>query len=288
MSPRRPAYAGVVAEQTIRRPHPALAGLLAAYHGYHHVIDEHAVHHGLPGTSATLIIAFDEPLDVGWLDRPASRDAFWCMAGGLHTRPALIRTHGHQHGIQIDLAPAGARALLGLPIGALATELVHHDDLPVGIPARLRERLATTPDWGTRFDLLDAHLLGLLHSPRPRARPETAEAWRLIQATHGAVRTAELARQVGWSERHLRSLFAAEYGVTPKQAARLARFERARALAIGGLGWAAVAQGAGYAEQAHLAREWRDFAGLTPTETLADPLRIVQDEEPGRLASSSA
>ena len=80
-----------------------------------------------------------------------------------------------------------------------------------------------------------------------------------------------LVDQLGVSRRHLAALFRREVGLTPKAAARVLRFEhtlaafddpRAHSLAD-------VAVGCGYYDQAHLNREFRTFAGCTPTEYLA-------------------
>ncbi|HOA58762.1 MAG TPA: hypothetical protein PKI09_12305, partial [Dermatophilaceae bacterium] len=100
----------------VGRPHPALRPFVNAYVGYRHQ-GAPAVHHGVAGPSATVILAFDEPIDTAWKDDPASRGEHWRLASGLHTRPALIHTGGSQHGIQLDLTPLGVRALLGLPVG---------------------------------------------------------------------------------------------------------------------------------------------------------------------------
>ena len=64
----------------------------------------------------------------------------------------------------------------------------------------------------------------------------------------------------------------------PKDLARVVRFERSRLL-LRGAGWATIAEVAsrcGYYDQAHLAREWRDLAGVAPTGWLAgDDLAAV-------------
>ena len=64
----------------------------------------------------------------------------------------------------------------------------------------------------------------------------------------------------------------AEFGVTPKEYQRLVRFEAARGRLVaehrGGAALAAVAAASGFADQAHLTREWRAMAGCTPTEWL--------------------
>ena len=86
-----------------------------------------------------------------------------------------------------------------------------------------------------------------------------------------------LADAVGYSDRRLSTLFDAEIGLTPKTAARVIRFDRARraiqAAAPGQMG--RIAAEHGYADQSHLVR---DFAprGRSPTKWLAEEFRNVQ------------
>ena len=262
----------------VSAPHPALAAYVDAYVGYDHVLHRDAVHHGLPSGTATVIIAFDVPLDHGWVDA-AGRTMYWTVAAGLHIRPALIHTNGRQHGIQIGLTPAGARALLGLPIAALAHVVADHRELPGGVPSGLHARLADAPTWTARFGLLDAHLLRQAQRfDRSIGAPEVAEAWRVILATRGRARVEAVARHVGWSRRHLEQRFREELGLSPKQSARVVRFDHARRLAATGRPLAEVAATTGYADQAHLTREWRSLAGQTPRQTLAENLAFLQDE----------
>ena len=79
---------------------------------------------------------------------------------------------------------------------------------------------------------------------------------------------------MGWSPRRLLERFRAEIGLGPQQAARVARFDAARrrlaaevvAEAAGGTraDLALVAADCGYADQAHMTREWCVHAGLPP------------------------
>jgi len=277
-----------------RHPHPALAPYVEPYVGYDEVMAPDAVHHGVPAAAATVILDFDEPLDVGWLHDPGTRDRHWTLASGLHLAPALIHTHGRQHGIQLALTPLGVRALLGVPVATLSGELVGHDDLPGGLDAPVLSRLAEAPGWDARFDLLDLHLLGVLRrarDPRSVVPAEVAAAWRLLARVRGRARVDWLADEVGWSRRHLTGRFTAEYGVTPKEAARLMRFEHARGLTGQRVPLAEVALEAGYADQAHLAREWRRLAGQPASATLreqAEQFPFVQDMDDARVASSPA
>ena len=69
-----------------------------------------AVHHGVPSAAATVILAFDDPIDTAWKDDPSSRASYWRLACGLHTRPALIHsgTVSYTHLVPQKQLPKGA------------------------------------------------------------------------------------------------------------------------------------------------------------------------------------
>ena len=71
--------------------------------------------------------------------------------------------------------------------------------------------------------------------------------------------------------RRLERAFARAVGVSPKVLDRVLRLRRAiRALERGTPGWSAIACEAGYADQAHLIREFRSLAGITPARWAAE------------------
>jgi AraC-like DNA-binding protein len=92
--------------------------------------------------------------------------------------------------------------------------------------------------------------------------------WRQIDASGGQARIGELVEQTGWSHRHVATVFGAEVGLTPKQAAGVVRFERAAA-DLGRLPLAHIAARHGYADQSHLTRAVARYAGETPSELAA-------------------
>lgn len=112
-------------------------------------------------------------------------------------------------------------------------------------------------------DTVARRLASFRASPRPRA----LQALRCIQASGGQVRMSALARTLGVSERTLHRDVLDEAGVPPKLLARVLRFQRAVALLRSGTGedLSSVALACGYSDQAHLSREVRELAGLTPT-----------------------
>lgn len=261
-------------------PHPHLRRFVDAYHGYRYAGGPAGVHHGLPSTSLTVVLSFDHPLDVGWLAAPDTRRQAWAVASGLHLGPAVIHHDGRQHGIQLGLTPSGARALLGVPAKELRSGLVALDELLGGAAADLYDDVARAPAWTDRFAALDAALLRRAAASADEPSPDETlrHAWRRLHASGGRLPVDHLAAEVGWSRGHLARRFQRELGLGPKQVARLVRFGAARKLvSTGGTRLVDVAADCGYADQAHLTREWQQLTGLSPSGWLEKEGTFLQD-----------
>ncbi|SDF60234.1 Helix-turn-helix domain-containing protein [Blastococcus fimeti] len=280
-------------ESVVHRVHPRLRPFVAAAVGYRHEGLPPGEHLGLPSPFLTLIVPLEDPLELAAHPDPAQPPGSYDgLVGGLHTRPARITHPGRQSGIQLSLTPAGARSLLGCPAGALASLDSPLDDVLGVVGTELVERVRAAESWPARFAVLEQVLLRQVADDG--VRPEVAEAWRLTTASAGRLPVAEVAARVGWSVRHLEQRFRAETGLGPKAAARVARFDRARRALAGRaatgrpLDLAGLAGAAGFADQAHLTREWRAFSGLPPTRWLAEEFGFVQDTAALTTALSSA
>jgi len=269
-------------------PGPALRGHVA-YHGYDMRGGAPGVHRGLPSPYLTFIVTFGEPLVMRTPDGGLARRR--TAIGGLHTTPETIVHDGRQSGVHVVLDPLAARALLGRPASDLAGITVDGDDVLGAVVRELEERVEAADGWESRFAALDDVLQRALRGgTSPAARrpiaPEVRRAWRRLVGTAGTVPVRALADEVGWSERHLGQRFRAEIGVAPKVAGRMARFDRARhrlaarAVAGGPLGLADIAADGGYADQAHLTREFGALAGCSPTRWLAEEIGNLQDARP--------
>jgi AraC-like DNA-binding protein len=270
----------VVINEAVRGvPTPALRPFVAWYSGYRQAGIAPARHRGLPSPYLTVILTLDEPLVVDRHPDPAQHPgSFRTLVGGLHTVPVLLSHEGYQSGIQLALRPLGARRLLGLPAGALGGIDVHGEEILGSLAVELQERVRLEPSWPARFSLIDDVLLRVCTGRAPFTAPpgEVFEAWRLLM--RGSYRVAEVAQTVGWSVRRLSERFGAELGVTPKAAARIARFDRARRALQSTTEprLADLAADCGYYDQAHLAREFRELAGLPPSQWLASEGRFFQ------------
>ncbi len=104
-----------------------------------------------------------------------------------------------------------------------------------------------------------------------------------ILHTGGNIRIADLAERAGLSERQLRRRFTLAVGLSPKE---LTRVRRVRASIIGSLEeapepWVELAFAHGYADQPHLAHEFRRLVGLSPEQLKEHLRRIVHGDFEG-------
>ena len=117
-----------------------------------------------------------------------------------------------------------------------------------------------------------------LADARPPA-PGVAWAWRRLVETGGRVAIGDLGGELGWSRKRIVARFREEIGLSPKAAARVLRFERARlerrALAGSPTG-RRLRFDCGYYDQSHLIHEFRSVTDRTPETFFQDELAPTQ------------
>ncbi|MGW1892925.1 helix-turn-helix domain-containing protein [Streptomyces sp. NPDC002004] len=158
--------------------------------------------------------------------------------------------------------PGTAPALLGVPAHELRDRRVDLADLwPAARVRRLGERVGSAPEPAAALDALALRLAADAEpfDPLLKAVVESLGDGRPVAATAASV-------GLGARALHRRSLAAFGYG--PKILARVLRLQRALALARSGVPLAETAARAGFADQAHLARDVRELAGAPVTELI--------------------
>jgi AraC-like DNA-binding protein len=253
-----------------RDPVPGLRGLVQGYEDFEERSPAPLCRREVALPDVVVIVDLGEGWRVGEAAGPdmAHHGSF---VAGVHDRPTAVEHGGRARCMQVNLTPLGARALLGTPLGELTNRVVALEDVLGPAARHLAERLDGAAGWEERFAILDAVLLARAASAEP-VRPDVAWAWRRLVRSRGSIAVAALAAELGCSRRHLAARFGEEVGLPPKAYARLLRFQRAtEALLSGGEPrLAEVAAACGYADQSHLNRDFRAFAGTTPSALLAD------------------
>jgi AraC-like DNA-binding protein len=209
--------------------------------------------------------AGDPPLHRVFPDGAA--DLVLTPAGAVLYGPAVsVRLIRHESVFGLRIRPGAAKAVLGLPPKEFLDATVPLDCVWGRRAETFAECLAHHAEPGAA----EASLMRLLARTSP-LDGAVMRALVLIRRNPGCG-VAALAREVGLSERQLRRRFADHVGLGVKSYARIVRFERVldaarrhkRLFGAAAPGWASVAAEHGFADQAHLVRETKALAGLTP------------------------
>ena len=232
-------------------PAPELKPWVAAYWHFRVRPGTGEIEHWIPLTGGTML-AFPR-------GGPAS-------IVGPRVTPLRTMVHGGDVLWGVHFWPGAGVSLLGPGAGALRERLdLAREALGHAWLEPLREVLAAEDDEEAAARRLDAALLPRIDEASPLDETVMTAVFRLI-ASGGGLRVQELADGLGLSTRQLRRRFRAATDLTPKELARLQRMRACAQVVISPdpERWIDVAAEHGYADQAHLVREFRRILGLTP------------------------
>jgi AraC-like DNA-binding protein len=191
---------------------------------------------------------------------------------------------------ELRVLPDGCMDIIGDDVvGSLTSAFVAKldaGDEAVGV--RLRPG-AFTALYGVPADELSDLRLPLADVVRPRSLRELArDAPRpdpIVAAALHAPDVGALARETGYSTRHLRRRLLAATGHSPK---RLSRIGRMQAVLAAGRGesWARTAVDFGFHDESHMINDIRALAKATPQTMLED--RVPTRAGPGVTADAAA
>lgn len=208
----------------------------------------------------------DDPLRLfDDVDDRTGRTVGRAVVGGARAASYLREVASPTWSVGAQLRPGASSLLFGVPADELAGRHTPLDDLWPAAAARIREQLHEARRPERQLDLFEA----LLEARLPAVRglhPAVAQALAHFTTTAPDVRAAAAA--TGYSHRAFTALFRRDVGLAPKRYCRVLRFQRvlARAVADRTASWADLALDAGYSDQPHFNRDFREFAGVTPGE----------------------
>jgi AraC-like DNA-binding protein len=211
------------------------------------------------------IVALTDPMGDGGGIAPS-------LLIGIRSRFNIMDTAKLRAAMGVVFWPAGVHVFLGPLTDAFHNKNVSLDLIWGSMVRNLRDRLRAANDPAEKFRVLEVTLLEHLNE---RFQLNTAVRYALQEFARRPEipRVQELAHRAGLSRRHFSQLFREQIGLTPKLYCRLQRFQNTLKLIPSGasVDWAQLALAAGYSDQAHLAHEFHDFSGLSPSAYLASP-----------------
>ncbi len=199
---------------------------------------------------------------------------------------------GERHFMVVRFTPIGAYLFFRLPMHLIANEALDLALIDPGLGRVLMSRIGVARNWPDRFAAMESLIAERV--ARVESPASVAAAWRRLVATDGRIALGSLAAEMDCSHRTLIARFRTCVGLPPKTIARLLRFNRVvRSLdrlsrtrsndpvgkpyievrtpedrKAGAIQWADLAADCGYFDQAHLIRDFREFAGSTPAAFL--------------------
>jgi AraC-like DNA-binding protein len=225
--------------------------------------------HILPSGGVQLVFALHDTPIICMPGPPSTQRIEWShtLVHGPQWRHYTAGPKPRGATVGVAFRAGAAAAVLGVGMTDLAG---HHVTLSTlwGSPGQdLHERLMVAADPIDIFHILERDLNARLR-PSLLMHPAVSRALNSCSPTRPPPRVADVQLESGYSPRHFIALFRAAVGLTPKHYYRIQRFNNvARCLAAEGqCDLAELAASVGYSDQAHLTRDFREFAGVTPTQ----------------------
>jgi AraC-like DNA-binding protein len=174
---------------------------------------------------------------------------------------------GTRHCIEIALRPWAANRLFQGASTEFAKETIALENIWGKDANMLIEQLSEISSWSKQFSLIDRVLVEKFITSHSMVRPEIRWAWNQLESQGGCLSIRQLAKTIGWSDRHFAKCFREQIGMTPKAAARQIRFTQAHRLLTASDDYALseIALICGYSDQSHFTREFHSFSGCSPT-----------------------
>ncbi|MEH6434146.1 AraC family transcriptional regulator [Massilia sp. DD77] len=166
--------------------------------------------------------------------------------------------------VGVELLPGAPQALFGVGAGELAGRHTPLSELWGRTADSLLQQLAEETDPQRQLVRLESSLAA--HFPSEATLHPSVLCALAAFARPG--RIDDVVLESRYSHRGFIALFRQATGVSPKRYARLMRFQAllASMRAHPGASLGELAYGAGYSDQAHMTREFREFAGVTPSQ----------------------
>jgi AraC-like DNA-binding protein len=250
----------------VRTPAPPLAGLVRSLVYRSGEQPQRSVEKILPSAETGLWVNLHRDAFRSFDPAGRASQVPGAMLAGPASRASVIEfEQGHAH-VCVMFALGAASCFVAAPLTLARDEMVPLEVLWKGSGARLRERLLEARTPGDALAVTEAVLLEQLAGDWTRD-PAVVPAARALSR---GVRVGEVAADLGLLPRTLRRRFTAQVGLTPKRFGRVQRMQRLVHDLDGqrDADWAALAAWHGYADQSHLADEFRELAGVTPGEYL--------------------
>jgi len=250
-----------------RPPSPLLAPVVASL-SYIEGVFPHGRERVVPSGTSQLLFNLDADRLETFADNgvDCTESTAGAALSGVRSSHTVIDSGGRCALIIVGFRPGGAYPFFDAPSSATSGRLVGLDALWGGRGTLLRDRLLEAPSPEARLDLVEEGLRAHLVRPPVRDPFLTFAVAALDRGAH----VSAVSERLGLTSKGFVRSFREQTGLTPKRFARIRRFQRTLSSiqCSSSTDWSELAARCGYFDQAHLIHEFREFAGITPTQYL--------------------
>lgn len=234
-----------------------------------------------PTPFQSLIFYCNDPISMGLANESdITKQADIVLIGPQYAR-VNIKVHKTLNSVRVDFLPGGMFRLCGVPMHELLDEGINAIDFFGAEMKQINEQLKHTSCLFQAKNIIEQFLLGKVQNLKS-VLPFDASMKILLQSA-GNIAIENVAATACLSLKQFERKCKERLGMNPKAYARILRFSKAYRLreAQAHLSWTDVAHSAGYFDQMHMIRDFKEFAGVNPRvierELLQTTLRMQKD-----------
>lgn len=203
---------------------------------------------------------------------------------GTHLRPILVELKGDVDRMGIRFRPGMANLLFGISAKDLRNRLSGLSNACIRSPSSLLGELSEAHDFQSRVGAIENWLLDQLSELKPSALATQTETARVFRAVIRGIGPRDLTQLTGWNERKTQRFFLERFGASAATLRRWSRFRRSLAMleAEDHPSRAIVSAQLGYSDQAHMCREFHEFAGTDIGSLLSERRNVGNVQAAGQ------
>jgi AraC-like DNA-binding protein len=181
--------------------------------------------------------------------------------------------------LQVIFNPGALYRLTGMPASAITNQYLDAELLFGTSVRKVNEQLFYAKDYCAMIEVVNQFVRSLIrHTKKDKLLLD--DACLLLLNNENSLTLSQLAGQACLSTKQLERKFKERTGVNPKLYERIIRFDRAFRIknTKPELDWLRIAMACNYHDYQHLAKEYKDFTGLSPTA-----FHHIEDNAPERM-----
>lgn len=252
----------------IHIPVPSLSPFMEHFFYYEGHYASHTMEKFLPDGSMDLLIDLTEKPKKLFHDEEGSSYSTYNKSwiSGMKTNFILIDASVTSM-IGVHFRPGGVYPFFNFPVAELNDATVEMDAIWNTEIHSIRDAILNAVSIEEKFAILENHFI---NKKRCEANPLVAYAVAQLQHSPQVWTIEKLSQKTGVTGKHLISLFKKYVGLSPKQVAKIARFQKVIQLIEQQrtIEWTSLAYECGYYDQAHFIHDFRSFSGINPSAYL--------------------